>query len=98
MFACNENLEICSPFRTTAGVKEPCPEIKEILQTLRTWTSQERGRQTELARRLGVKRSTVNERLKGRALPSWEVGRKLEKFLKSQRARKVPKPKESQPE
>jgi DNA-binding XRE family transcriptional regulator len=84
----NENLEFCSDTRTTTGV-DPSPETKALLDELRAWVSQERGRQAELARQLGVGRSTVNEWIKGESLPSWEAGRKLEQFLRKQRGRKL---------
>jgi transcriptional regulator with XRE-family HTH domain len=92
-------LKFCSEIFTTSGVTSPpdeSPETEALLARLRSWLSQQRGRQTQIAAYLGVSRSTVTEWLKGRSKPTWETGKKLEKFLKSQRARKAPKPKESQ--
>ena len=65
---------------------EPSEETKQILEGLRLWVAQERGRQAELARPLGVYRSTVNEWIKGK------TGRKLEQFLERQRARMSKQP------
>ena len=86
MILCNENLEICSENRTTSEVEER-RETDALIERLKEWTSQERGRQSEIARLLGVSRSTVTDWLKGRTVPSWEAGKKIEQFLKKQRAK-----------
>lgn len=89
---CNEILEKCSTVSTTLEDVGPSEETKQILEELRLWVAQERGRQAELARHLGVYRSTVNEWIKGKTIPNWQTGRKLEQFLKSQRARRPKQP------
>jgi predicted XRE-type DNA-binding protein len=83
MTLCNENLEICSKYLTSTGVERR--ETEALIAQLKEWTSQKRGRQSEIARMLGVSRSVVSDWLKGTVVPSWEAGKKLEQFLKKQR-------------
>jgi transcriptional regulator with XRE-family HTH domain len=83
MTLCNENLEICSEYFTPQEVERP--ETDALIDQLKEWVSQERGRQSQIARMLNVSRATVTEWLKGRSVPSWESGKKIEQFLKKQR-------------
>jgi predicted XRE-type DNA-binding protein len=90
MALCNENLEICSEYFTPQEVDRR--ETDVLIEQLKEWVSQERGRQSEIARMLKVSRSTVTEWLKGRSVPSWEAGKKIEQFLKKQRRSQRSKP------
>lgn len=85
MTLCNENLAICSKYFTPQEVEAERRETDALIEQLREWVSQERGRQSEIARLLGVSRSTVTEWLKRGVIPSWESGKKIEQFLKKQR-------------
>jgi hypothetical protein len=59
---------------------------EQVLKRLRAWCQEKRGRNVEIAQTLGVSKQLVTDWLKGRALPTWKNGAKLEEFLKNQRA------------
>src|SRR5207249_11736954 len=76
-------LQLCMP-------KRPMPphrEVVRLMNDLRQWCGQERGRQMELARILGVDRQRVSDWIAGRAYPSLGTGLQLYHFLKRERAR-----------
>lgn len=65
------------------------PAVAKILAELKTWCEQEHGRQTEVAKVLGVDHRRLYDWFSGRLEPSWGVGRQIEAFLaKKKRARR----------
>ena len=65
------------------------PEVAKLIGELREWCEQEHGRQTEVARVLGVDHRRLYDWFSGRIEPSWGVGRRIEAFLaKKKRARR----------
>jgi transcriptional regulator with XRE-family HTH domain len=63
------------------------PELERLLDELRNWCGEERGRQAEIAELLGVSRSWVNDWLMGRREPGTNEYLTLREFLKRQRRR-----------
>lgn len=64
------------------------PEIENLINQLRDWCKEEYGRNSEVARTLGVSRQLISDWFAGRTVPSWAAGRQIEKFLKKQRRRR----------
>jgi transcriptional regulator with XRE-family HTH domain len=60
----------------------------QVLDELRAWCKERRGRNLEIAQKLGVSKQLVTDWLKDRAMPTWETGMQIQKFLKKQRRRK----------
>jgi transcriptional regulator with XRE-family HTH domain len=61
----------------------------QVLDRLRAWCQEKRGRNMEIAQKLGVSKQLVTDWLKGRAVPTWENGAKIAEFLKKQRRRRA---------
>jgi DNA-binding XRE family transcriptional regulator len=59
-------------------------KIEEVLEELRAWCTERRGRNLELAKKLGVSKQLVTDWLKGRAVPTWAIGLEIQAFLKQQ--------------
>ena len=74
----------CMPKRRTP----PHREVVRLMNDLREWCEEERGRQMELARILGVDRQRVSDWLAGRTYPSLGLGLQLYHFLQREKARK----------
>jgi transcriptional regulator with XRE-family HTH domain len=64
------------------------PELKELLDELKAWCAQERGRQAKVAREVGVSRHLVNDWLFERKKPSLEQYFALQAFSKKARRNK----------
>jgi len=64
------------------------PEIEKTMDEFRAWCVAERGRQTEVAELLGVKRASVNGWLKRTSNPAVRMFFEIRDFLKTQRERK----------
>jgi DNA-binding XRE family transcriptional regulator len=58
-------------------------ETEQLINQLKAWAAEERGRQSEIARILGVSRQSVSEWFSGKAVPNWETGLKIQAFLKT---------------
>ena len=69
------------------------PETERLLSELRDWCKAEYGRQSEIARALGVSRQQVYDWINRRTMPTLEMGFRLQSFLKTHKPRsgKVPK-------
>jgi DNA-binding transcriptional regulator YdaS (Cro superfamily) len=64
-------------------------EPTAIISELKTWCSQKYGRNSKLARMLGVSPQLVNDWFSGKSTPTWATGLKIQAFLKkSEKARK----------
>jgi transcriptional regulator with XRE-family HTH domain len=67
---------------------------EQVLDKLRAWCKEQRGRNLEIAKKLGVSKQLVTDWLKNRAMPTWEIGTKIQEFLEQQqppeRRRKKP--------
>jgi DNA-binding XRE family transcriptional regulator len=64
---------------------QPVKDIDALMAELRAWAREERGRQMILARATGVSKQAVSAWVKGAAVPTWQMGIKIEAFLKAQR-------------
>jgi hypothetical protein len=65
------------------------PAVAKILEELKAWCEQEHGRQTEVAKVLGVDHRRLYDWFSGRIEPSWGVGLRIQAFLaKKKRARR----------
>jgi hypothetical protein len=64
------------------------PEIERTMAELQAWCDAERGRQTELAIRLDVRRASVNGWLKRTSNPMVKTFFEIRDFLKAQQKRK----------
>jgi transcriptional regulator with XRE-family HTH domain len=64
------------------------PEIEKTMAEFRAWCDVERGRQTEIAKRFDVTRSSVNGWLKRTANPAVKTFFELRDFLKAQKGKK----------
>lgn len=62
-------------------------EIDRLLEELREWVGEGRGRKALVARALGTSKQTVWTWLKGESRPNWERGMKLQAFLKAHNPR-----------
>jgi DNA-binding XRE family transcriptional regulator len=60
-------------------------EIDALMQELRVWVSESRGRQMLLARAIGASKQTVSAWVKGVSVPTFPMGLKLQAFLKAQK-------------
>ena len=67
---------------------QPVKDIEALMGELRAWVREERGRQMLLARATGVSKQAVSAWVKGDAVPTWQMGIKLEAFLAAQRPKK----------
>ena len=67
------------------------PEIQSTLTKLKEWCEAEYGRQAEIARVLGVSRQLVTDWFRGKAIPTWSTGLKIQAFLKTQKPGKSTK-------
>jgi len=90
MPAGNKNLD--SPSDSLATLPAVSEETEKLLKELQDWADQKRGRRAELARILGVDRSSITEWFQKRSEPSWETGLKIQAFLRKQRRRKQSPP------
>jgi DNA-binding XRE family transcriptional regulator len=68
----------------------PPEETAKLIAELRAWCDEKRGRQSQLARMLGIKRQSINEWFTGDSSPTLETGLKIQAFLRRERR----KPKE----
>jgi transcriptional regulator with XRE-family HTH domain len=66
------------------------PELEKLLNELRDWCAEERGRQAQIAESLDVSRGLVNDWLTGRREPGTNEYLALRAFLKRQRRRSKP--------
>lgn len=66
--------------------REPDPEVTRLLDDLKAWCDQEYGRQSEIARFLGVDRKRINDWLARRTEPSLGMGLRILRFLQTQQA------------
>jgi DNA-binding XRE family transcriptional regulator len=60
-------------------------EIDRLMEEFRAWVSQGRGRQAIVAKAVGASKQSVSAWIKGESLPRWELGMKLQAFLKAQK-------------
>ena len=67
------------------AMAQPGTDIEALMAELRAWVSEGRGRQLLLARAIGASRQTVSSWVVGRSVPNWELGVKLQAFLKAQK-------------
>ena len=65
------------------------PELENLIQELKAWAEQKRGRQSELARELEVSRHLVNDWLSSRRPPTLDQYFALQAFLRKQRQGEV---------
>jgi predicted transcriptional regulator len=63
------------------------PDIDNLMSALKKWTAEKYGRQSEIAREVGVSRHLVNDWIAGRRPPSLDQYLKLQAFVKKQRSR-----------
>ena len=68
---------------------EPGREIDTLMEELRAWVREERGRQGLVARAIGASKQTVSAWVKGESVPTWQLGIKLQAFLKAQKPKKA---------
>jgi len=66
---------------------EAAREIDRLLEQLREWVGEGRGRKTLVARALGISHQTVWNWVKGESRPSWERGMRLQAFLRAHNPR-----------
>jgi hypothetical protein len=62
---------------------------KALLDALRVWCDQERGRRTEVSRSIGVTTQSVTDWLAGRRQPTAEQILDVQDFLEKQRNRSI---------
>jgi transcriptional regulator with XRE-family HTH domain len=60
------------------------PEVKRLLGDLKKWVKGARGRQSQVARVIGVDPRRVGDWLSGRVLPSLAMGLRVRAFLEAQ--------------
>jgi len=65
--------------------KQHDPLVAELLDELQVWCEQERGRQAQVARALGVNRRRLYDWFSGRISPTLAVGLRIQAFLKLQK-------------
>jgi DNA-binding XRE family transcriptional regulator len=82
-----EKLEKRSINLERAPMTEAAREIDRLLEELRAWVEEGRGRKALVARALGTSKQTVWTWLKGESRPNWERGMKLQAFLKAHNPR-----------
>ena len=66
----------------------PDAEVTRLLRELQNWCSEKRGRNTEIAKMLGVSRQTVSDWFAGRSVPTLSTGLKIQAFLQRERRRR----------
>jgi hypothetical protein len=66
-------------------IRMTAPEIKTLMAELKRWSSEKHGRQTELAREIGVSPKLVSDWIALRRPPSLNQYLKLQDFLKRQK-------------
>ena len=64
------------------------PEVARLISDLRTWCKGKHGRQTYLAKILGINRKRFTEWFSGNAQPSLSVGLKIKTFLEGEKSGK----------
>jgi hypothetical protein len=60
------------------------PEVKRLLNDLKKWTAGGRGRQSQMARAIGVDPRRVTDWVTERTLPSLAMGLRVRAFLEAQ--------------
>jgi transcriptional regulator with XRE-family HTH domain len=60
------------------------PEVKRLLNDLKTWCEGSHGRRTQIAKAIGVDRRRITDWLSGRVLPSLAMGLRVRAFLEAQ--------------
>jgi hypothetical protein len=65
--------------------RTPDPEVVRLLADLKAWCDEKHGRQTEIARILGVNRQRISDWFAHRTLPSLGTGLKIQTFLRTQK-------------
>ena len=63
------------------------PEIERLLSELRDWCKAQYGRQSEVARALGVSRQQVYDWINRRTMPTLAMGFRLQGFLRTHKPR-----------
>lgn len=61
------------------------PEVRRLLEGLEAWCREKYGRQTEVAKVLGVDRKRLNDWFTGRIAPSPAVALRVQAFLAAQK-------------
>jgi predicted XRE-type DNA-binding protein len=68
------------------------PEVARLISDLRTWCKQKHGRQTYIAKILGVDRKRISEWFARKAQPNLAVGLKIKTFLEGEKSGRGDKP------
>lgn len=68
------------------------PEVARLIADLKTWCKQKRGRQTYIAKILGVDRKRISDWYSGRIQPPLAVGLRIQAFLEGEKSGKGDKP------
>ena len=66
-------------------LKMPDEEIARLLAELRVWCDEKRGRQTQIAKMLGLPRQSINDWFAGKSVPTLQAGLKIQAFLRQER-------------
>jgi len=61
-------------------------EVARLLGELRAWCAEKRGRQTQIAKMLGITRQSINDWLSGKTVPTLAAGLKIQAFLRQQKS------------
>ena len=83
-------LFLCIRVFSTPMVETPPknPRVRKLLDELQQWCAQEWGRQSEVARMLGVFPQAVSDWFLGKKQPTGEQVLAIQEFLRAQRRRK----------
>lgn len=63
-------------------------EVEALISKLRAYCKERHGRNTEIAKMLGVSRQLVTDWFSGKAVPTLSTGLRIQTFLKQQRRRR----------
>jgi transcriptional regulator with XRE-family HTH domain len=73
------------------------PPIERLIEDVRTWCSQKRGRQMELGQLLGVHRSAITNWFAGRQRPTAEQAEKMRDLLTKRKREELSKSRNAKP-
>jgi transcriptional regulator with XRE-family HTH domain len=79
---------ICNELRYNGSNQQMPPKTQKLIDELREYCDEERGRRAEIAKLIGIKRQSITDWFSGRQQPTAEQILEVQEFLDKQRRRR----------